>query len=174
MKILIAYASKNGVAKKCAQMLADNLPSTVEGEIVDLTLKTPSLDGYDAVVVGGSVRAARFDKNIKTFFKNNKSKLSSLPFAVYICCGLSHRYEEYKDILIPRGLEVSLGVHHFGGELKPDKLKGFDKIVVRALRKSITEGDFEDSDVVERSLPEIIPENIKLLAEGFKSIKQEH
>ena len=171
MKVLIAYVSKNGVAKKCAEMLADSLPSTVKYDVVDLLLDTPTLDGYDAVVVGGSVRMSRFNKNIRAFFKSNKAELSSLPFAVYICCGLPHRYEEYKDIVIPRGLCVSLGVHHFGGELKPDKLKGFDKIVVRALRKSITEGDFEDDAIVDLSLPEIIPENIKLLAEKLKAIK---
>lgn len=171
MKILIAYASKNGVAKKCAEMLADFLPNTAESDIVDLTQNTPALDGYDAVVVGGSVRGAKFNKKIKAFFKNNKARLSSLPFAVYICCGFSHRYEEYRDILIPRGLTVSLGVHHFGGELKPDKLKGFDRIVVRAMRKSITEGDFEDDDILDLSLPEIIPENIKLLAEGLKKAR---
>ena len=71
MKILIAYASKNGVAKKCAEMLADFLPNTAESDIVDLTQNTPALDGYDAVVVGGSVRGAKFNKKIKAFFKNN-------------------------------------------------------------------------------------------------------
>ena len=168
MKILIAYASKNGVAKKCAKMLANFLPSTAEVDVVDLTIKTPNLDGYDAVVVGGSVRGAKFNKKIRVFFKNNKAKLSIMPFAVYICCGFSHRYEEYKDILIPRGLYVSLGVHHFGGELKPDKLHGFDKLVVRSMRKSINEADFEDDDALDLSLPEIIPENILLLAEDLK------
>ena len=171
MKVLVAYASRNGVAKKCAEMLKDHLPNTIECDVLDVTKSTPDLCGYDAVVVGGSVRGARFDKKIKAFFKNNKEKLSSLPFAVYICCGFSHRYEEYRDILIPRGLSVSFGVHHFGGELKPDKLCGFDKFVVKRMRKSIKQADFEDDDALDLSLPEIIPENIKILAEMLKKVK---
>ena len=170
MKVLIAYASRNGVTKKCAEMLSSFLPSPIERDVVDLCKNTPDLCGYDAVVIGGAVRGARFDKRIQAFFKANKKELSSLPFAVYICCGFSHRYEEYRDILIPRGLSVSLGVHHFGGELKPDKLRGFDKLVVRSMRKSIREADFEDDDLLDLSLPEIIPENIKLLADLLKNI----
>ena len=61
-------------------------------------------------------------------------------------------------------------MHHFGGELKPDKLRGFDKLVVRSMRKSIREADFEDDDLLDLSLPEIIPENIKLLADLIKNI----
>ena len=168
MKVLIAYASKNGVAKRCAEMLCDLLPSTAEGELVDLSLTTPSLSNYDAVVLGGSVRFERFQKPLRKFLKENKSALSALPSAVYICCGLSHRYNEYAEICLPRGFSPSLGVHHFGGELKPERVRGFDKFVVRTLRSSIKQADFEDSDSNDLSLPEIIPENVKLVAEAIK------
>ena len=52
MKLLIAYTSKNGVAKRCAEMLADSLASHIEYDVVDLLTSTPLLDGYDAVVLG--------------------------------------------------------------------------------------------------------------------------
>ena len=171
MNILIAYTSKNGVAKKCAEMLKNELKDYVSSELVDLTLQTPSLDKYDAVVLGGSIRMARFNKKLRAFIKNNKEKLASLPCAVYICCGLPHRYEEYAEITLPRKFKPSLEVHHFGGELKPERVKGFDRIVVRSMRRSITEADFEDSDALELSLPEIIPENIKLLAEKLRKLQ---
>ena len=111
------------------------------------------------------------NKRLKRFIKENKSELSSLPLAVYICCGLPHRYEEYAETVLPRGFSPSLGVHHFGGELKPEKLRGFDKLVVKQVRSSIVNADFEDNKTEDLSLPEIIPENIKLLAEELKKVK---
>ena len=171
MKLLIAYTSKNGVAKRCAEMLAGELPKWVDTDVVDLLVDTPALSGYDAVVLGGSIRFGSFNKKLKAFLKNNKNELSALPCAVYICCGLPHRYEEYSEIVLPRKFYPSLGVHHFGGELKPKSVKGFDKIVIKHLRASITQADFENTNNLDLSLPEIIPENVKLLAEELRKLQ---
>ncbi len=171
MKLLIAYTSKNGVAKSCAEMLAKELPRTIESDVVDLLCHTPDLAGYDAVVLGGSIRFGSFNKKLRAFLKNNKSALAELPCAVYICCGLPHRYDEYAEIVLPRKFHPSLGVHHFGGELKPERVKGFDKLVIKSVRSSIINADFENNNNQVLSLPEIIPENIKLLAEEFKKLQ---
>ena len=170
MKLLIAYASRNGVTRRCAQMLADSLPDTVETELVDIKATEVSIEQYDALVLGGSVIAGRIDKRIKKIMRSLKKSKSQLPCALFICCGLSQRFEEYADTQPPIGYFPSLGVHHFGGELKPDKVKGFDKLVVRHMRKSINELDFEDGDTSDISLPEIIPENILLLSEELKKL----
>ena len=172
MKVLIAYSSRNGVAKQCAEMLASFLPNTVESDVVDLSASAPDPSKYDCIVAGGSIRMGRFSKQLRAFLKKNKKVLAKLPCALYICCGYSHMYEEYKETQAPRTLPFSLGIHDFGGELKPDKLRGFDKLVVRSMRKTINEADFEDSDILDLSLPEIMPENIKLLAESIKKLKQ--
>ena len=76
------------------------------------------------------------------------------------------------DILLPKRLECSLGHHCFGGELKPEKLTGFDKLVVRMLRSSIKSQDFEESDEDHHPLPELIPENINLLVEKIKRLEK--
>ena len=171
MKVLIAYSSRNGVAKRCAEMLAAALVPTIEYDVKDIADGFPDLSIYDCAVFGGSIRFGKLSRTLKTFLKTNREKISNMPSALYICCGYSHLYEEYRDVETPRKIELSLGIHHFGGELKPDKLHGFDKFVVRAVRKKINEADFEDSDEVELSLPEIIPENIKLLAEKIRKLK---
>ncbi len=171
MKLLVAYSSKNGVTRRCAEMLVSSLPHTVEYDVIDIEKATPDLAGYDCAVLGGSVRMAKFSRAMRAFLKKNKNTISNMESALYICCGFSHLYEEYRDIVAPRKIHFSLGIHHFGGELKPDKLHGFDKLVVRSMRKKINEADFEDSDEVELSLPEIIPENIKLLAESIKKLR---
>ena len=171
MKLLIAYTSKNGVAKRCAEMLEKTLSKTADIDVVDLLVNTPDPSEYDAVVLGGSIRFGSFNKKLKVFLKNNKEKLTALPCAVYICCGLPHRYDEYAEIVLPRKFYPSLGVHHFGGELKPERVKGFDKMVIKSVRASITNADFENNNNQELSLPEIIPENINLLAEELKKLQ---
>ena len=171
MKLLIAYASKNGVAKRCAEMLVSELCDKVDYDLVDICKHTPKLEKYDAVVLGGSIRMGRFNKSLRAFLKNNKKELSALPCAVFICCGLPHLYEEYSEVALPRKFAPSLGGHHFGGELKPDKVSGFDKLVVKHLRNSINQVDFEDNNNAEIYLPEIIPENIKLLATSLRKLK---
>ena len=70
MKILIAYASRNGTVKRCAEMLAKYLPSGIEFELCDLLkLEVDEaanvLDGYDAAALLGSVRMGSIDKRIK-------------------------------------------------------------------------------------------------------------
>ena len=133
MKVLIAYSTKNGTTYRCAQMLAERLPEWVEADIVDLKKYLPCPKGYDAVVVGGSVRMEKLNKCVRRFLRNNRDTLSEIPCAVYICCGFSEHFDEYAETQLPRGLECSLGVHHFGGELKPDKVKGLEKLLVKLL-----------------------------------------
>ena len=72
MKLLIAYTSKNGVAKRCAEMLEKTLSKTANIDVVDLLVNTPDPSEYDAVVLGGSIRFGSFNKKLKVFLKNNK------------------------------------------------------------------------------------------------------
>ena len=168
MKLLIAYVSRNGASRYCAELLARGLNEKAETELVDLEKKLPELNGYDAAVIGGPVRMGRFPKTLRKYLKTNTKKLSEMPCAVFFCCGLARLADEYRETLIPRKLELSLGIHHFGGELKPKKVKGLDKLWVSHLRDSVKSYDFEDSDYSEVNLPELIPENVILLSEIIK------
>ncbi|MBQ2999983.1 MAG: hypothetical protein IJD64_05925 [Clostridia bacterium] len=170
MKLLIAYVSKTGSSEFCAKLIAKELEQKAEIDVIDLEKKTPKLEGYDAVVVGGPVRFGAFPKVLRKFIKNHFSELSAIPCAVYFCCGLSRISDEYSETLIPRKFEPSLGVHYFGGELKPQNAKGFDKMLIRHLRSSVKYHDFEDNEASDVSLPELIPENAHLLAEDIKRI----
>ena len=93
-----------------------------------------------------------------------------MPCAIYLCCGFTRLFDEYAETLFPRRFSPSLGFHLFGGELKPDKVTGFDKLVVFFMRSSIKSQDFEESDNDHHDLPEIIPENITLLAKELRLI----
>ena len=172
MKLLIAYVSKTGSSRYCAELLAKELPDNVTTDIVDLenTASMPDIAMYDAAVIGGPVRFGVFAKTVRKFLKNNVGKLSSIPCAVFFCCGISRNSDEYSETITPRKLHASLGVHHFGGELKPEKASGMDKLFIKHLRSSIKSFDFEDSDCADVSLPELVPENVLLLAKSIKEL----
>lgn len=170
MKILIVYATKGGVSRRCAHMLADMLEPTHKVTCMDIEEDPPSPDGFDVAVVGGSVRMGRWNKKLKNYVKNHKAALERIQSAAFFCCGFPDDFEDYVEIQLPKNMQFSLGIHCFGGELKPEKLKGFDKLIVKMVRSHICTKNFEDGGAYEHMLPEIIPEHITLLGDKIRSV----
>ena len=173
MKILIAYATRGGVTRTCAEMLAAPLFTHHNITLISIDEQLlPEPSSYDAVVLGSSIRFGKTNKEIKKYIRRYASILSSMPCAVFLCCGFPLNFEEYIDTQIPKELHCSLGFHSFGGELKPEKLKGLDKFIVKRVRNSIRFQDFEESDRDHHILPEIFMENIRLLEEKIRQIEK--
>ena len=169
MKILIVYSSAWGVSKQCAQMLADMLCDKHEVSVFSIE-NAPYPTGFDVAVVGGSVRMGRLNRQLRSYLKNNAEALSGMNTALFMCCGLSENFDDYVALQFPTSVIPSLGIHYFGGELKPEKLKGFDRIAVKMMRSSILGNDFEAPDPSISPLPEILPEAISRLAESIRKI----
>lgn len=165
MKVLIIYATHGGASKESAEMLAQKIGRRAEVSVFDINDCPPSPDGYDVAVVGGSIRMGKLNKKLKKYIRSNLSALSSMPSAAFICCGLSKDFEDYKIMQLPKDLNCSLGIEHFGGQLKPDRLKGLDKFIVRIMRESILTQDPDRSDSDREELPELLPDTIYALAE---------
>ncbi len=170
MRVLVAYTTKNGASYKCAEMLKNRLQSFCDVDVVNLIEQTPAITGYDAVVAGGSIRMGLLNKKLRKFLRDNCAALSSLPCAVFICCGFTDNYADYVETQLPKELVCSLGTFNFGGELKPEKLHGFDRFMVKHMRSSIKFADIEDGPHDERPLPELVPENIDLLAGKIRAL----
>ena len=165
MKILIVYATKNGASRQAAQMLADALKKNAEVSIFDINDAPPSPKDFDAAVVGGSIRMGKLNSKLKKYIKQHKETLSSMTSAAFICCGILRDFDDYRVMQLPRDLDCSLGIHCFGGHLKPDKVKGFDKLVVKLMRESILTQDPDQSERDLYELPELMPDTIYALAE---------
>ena len=170
MKILIIYATKGGVSKRCAEILCEKLNSDVFDIVLcDIENGAPAPDGFDIAVIGGSIRMGSINKKLKKYLKAHTSALSEIKTALFLCCGYTENFDDYVMLNFPKQLEPSLGIHCFGGELKPEKLKGFDKFVVKMVRASILDEDFEHPYPESCPLPEIVPENIWRLADSIRS-----
>lgn len=159
------YASKHGTTQKCAEILAEKLRSSNDVLLYDAKSgDIPPADSFDTVVLGSSVRMGAVSKNIKSYVRENTKKLNAMPCAVFLCCGFPDEFDEYVREQFPKAFKPSYSFHCFGGELKPQNVKGIERLLVKMIRNSITQHDFEDSNY-KGSLPEIIPEHISLLAD---------
>ena len=165
MKALIIYASRGGATKEAAEMLADALQKKADVQIFDINDDIPRPDGFDVAVLGSSVIMGKINKKLKKYIKANLETLSNMDCGVFLCCGLIKDFDDYKTMQLPRSLHASLGIECFGGELKPDKIKGFDKLLVKIMRESILTQDPDKSDEERHELPELLTDNIYAMAQ---------
>ena len=172
MKILIIYATKNGVAKKSAELLSDELSQTNEISLYDINDAPPAPNAFDVIVLGSSVRMTKINKKLKAYLKEHIDTISSMPSAFFFCCGIIRDFEDYVATELPPKIQFCLGIECFGGELKPDKLKGLDKIMVKAMRQSILTQDPDLRNSSGLELPEFMPENVVALAERIKRLNK--
>ena len=172
MKILIIYATKNGIAKRSAEFLAKELSQSNEIAIYNINDAPPPPDDFDVVVLGGSIRMTKLNKKLKKYLKTHSEAISNMPSAFFFCCGIIRDLEDYKTTELPPKINFSLGIECFGGELKPDKLKGTDKWVVKIMRQHILTQDPDLSNSTDLVLPEFMPENISTLAERIKRLNK--
>ncbi len=170
MKVLILYSTKGGVSRECAQKLGEQLSGSMQVDIFDIKKATPSPEGYDVAVIGGSIRMARLHRALRSYLKTHAEALNKINTALFLCCGITEDFDDYVKMNFPKQVIPSLGIHFFGGELKPEKLKGLDKLIVRSMRSSIKYEDFEAPDPTRSPLPEILPENINRLADTIRAL----
>ena len=170
MNILILYATRGGATKECTQILQDKLHPRHRIQCINIDERIPSPEEFDVVILGSSIRMGHANRKIKNYMKENAALLSQKQTAVFFCCGFPKLFEEYEETQIPKELTYSLGAHCFGGELKPEKQKGLDKILVRWIRNSIRSQDFEEPEADRHALPELLPENIALLVNSIEKL----
>ncbi|MEG0156265.1 MAG: flavodoxin domain-containing protein [Anaerovoracaceae bacterium] len=134
MKTLIVYGSKTGTTEKCASILQDLLQDT---EVFDLENGNPSLEAYDYIVIGGSVRMGKIHKAVLRFVENNLTVLLKKKVGLFLC---NSNIEETRAVFErnypERLLEHALITTSFGGELDMRKQKGKDKLIVKMVMKS--------------------------------------
>ena len=162
-KVLIAYASVNGTARECANKLADQLTGP-EVTLCDLVEKIPDPQKFDLIVVGSCVRFGKLRPGAKKFMDTCAAICQTKPVGVFLCCGLSHNFEDYRERLIPEELRrYAFLISNFGGDLNPKGKSFWDRFWLRAARSSIAESEMEDGEYTP-VLPGILPENIGQMA----------
>ena len=93
-KVLILYGTRYGTTKgisdEIEKIIQDNGLTTESFNLKDVKLKDiPTLDNYDGIILGTSIKMGMWTKTIKSFIQKRKAELKkkqdSLGF--YVCCG---------------------------------------------------------------------------------------
>ena len=168
MKIVIAYSSKSGTVRECAEALAEKLAPN-EVTLADLSINPPDISEFDIVIVGGYVRMGKISKAMTKFVLDNNSLLERTMHAFFLCCGLPESTEYYFEKVIPRPLlNNSISNTCFGGDLRVNKQKGLDKIMAKIILKEIKNNNIEEDMNDEMSIPAVLPENISRFADEIR------
>lgn len=169
MKILIAYATKTGTTRECAERLATHFEFH-DVTLADLTETVPNLSAFDAVVIGSNVRANKIHKQVKQFLADNGARLAEMRYALYICCCMADQAPFYfEKNFTPEQLDGALAHLCFGGEIKMDRQKGMDKLIMKIVLRVITNSRRSEDPDEAMEMPAVIPENIRRLADAVKT-----
>lgn len=132
-KALIAYSSRAGCTEEVALKIKEKLEnSSISTQIVKLNdknefkkLDEQDISQYNSILLGSSIFAGRFDKNIKKFLTQFKSILiDNKRLGFFICCMKANNTEKIKEAinqyidpsLTKYNLNFSL-IDAFGGRL---------------------------------------------------------
>lgn len=152
MKTLIAFSSKYGAAKKCAELVQKGLKHDVN--LVNLKSGySIDMKEYDTVIIGGSIYAGRFQKEAIKFIDNNKEDLLTKKIGLFTCCkDEGKKAIEYMENNFPEWIvKKALVKEHLGHEINIEKMKFLDKVILKAVAK------------VDKSYSDIKTENIEKL-----------
>jgi menaquinone-dependent protoporphyrinogen oxidase len=136
MKTAIFYSTKYGSVEKCIEILKKE----ISGEIEIINLKKrksyPKIDGYDRVIVAGSVYAGRIQKEVKEFCLKNSNELECKNSSYFICASNIEKSKEQLALSFPENLlKKAVAVDCFGGKLILKKLNFFERFLVKRVAK---------------------------------------
>lgn len=152
-KILITYASRAGSTAEIAARLGETLAG--RGFRVDvIPVKTnPSLNGYDAVILGSAVRMANWLPEMVDFIKGHQPELSQMPAALFTVHMLNLEDDEasrtarlaYLNSVRP--LLNPIDAAFFAGKIDLESLSFMDRLMVKMVKPPI--GDLRDWDKIQ-------------------------
>lgn len=135
MKTIIIYTTKYGSAENAATILK----SKMEGEVKLVNLmkeEVPELDGYDNVVLGGSIYAGKIQKKLSKFVHKNLSILMKKRVGLFICAGEKEQEVREKELVnaFPNELSAYATCKEiFGYEIHYERLNFLEKKLVGAI-----------------------------------------
>lgn len=158
MKTLIAYASKTGATKKCAEYLYNEIKEKQETDLINLKESAPDVSLYDTVVIGSPIRMGKIQRSVKNFMAKYEDILKDKNLYIFFCCSADEFMEKYSNDNIPQSLSDSAKlIVSFGGEVDVQSAKGFDKFVLKMVAKTMKEQS--------KKVPCILYDNIDMLVQ---------
>lgn len=136
MKSIIIYTTKYGSVEKAAKLLKPKLNGQVD--LLNLAKeKAPNLDGYDNVILGGSIYAGKVQKKLSDYITQNLPLLLKKRVGLFICAGQPEPVgtQELQSSFPPELVTAAAVKEVFGYEYNLEKLNFIDKLAIRVIAK---------------------------------------
>jgi menaquinone-dependent protoporphyrinogen oxidase len=138
LKILIAYRTRYGCTQRYAALLAESLAGQVT--LADLGReKRLSPAGFELVLLGSPIYAGAVPSGMTRFCQRHRSALLRVPVGLFICCLYQGEQSRAQlDSAYPEWLSLhAFGRWALGGEIRPEGLRPFDRLLVRAMGRDL-------------------------------------
>lgn len=154
-KIAVIYKSKYGSTKRYAGWIALRLDADLY-EVSDI--RPRDLDKYDTIIYGGGLYIGNI--NGLKFLTKNYDRIKNKKIIVFSVGMKSENIDLNKKIIdknFDEKLINNINLFSFRGEFDYRQLNLIDKLLMKGLKKSISEKDISD-----------LTEDDKIILEGFK------
>lgn len=147
-QILITYATRTGSTVEVAAALGETLSSRGFAVDVKPVKETPTLTGYDAVLIGSAIRFGQWLPEATEFVKNNQARLQNLPVALFTLHGMNRGDDEqsrtarlaYLSAVLP--LVNPVDEVFFAGKMDLARMSFLDRTIAKMVKSET--GDFRD------------------------------
>jgi len=150
-KILITYATKAGSTVEIAAVIGESLSKRGFQVDVKPVSENPTLDGYQAVLMGSPIRIGSWLPEAVEFVRKNQAALQQLPTSIFTVHMLNTDGDETNRTVRQaytapmRELLPSVDEVFFKGKLDPKTLSFFDRLIAKAVETPDNPpGDFRD------------------------------
>jgi len=155
MKTLIIYATKYGCTEDCADYLKTKLTSDTKLIDINKTNEQIALGDYDTIIIGGSVYIGSVSKKLREFCESNLDILSKKNVGIFLCSAQTDLFSDTLKSNFPAALLESVKTTKlFGSEARFEKMKFFDKLIIKA----VTKGDFSKFKISNEKMDEFVTE----------------
>ena len=139
MRTLVLYASRYGLAADCAEYLKANLPGDVTLADVETGNLQLDLEAFDTVILGASVYVGKISKKMRAFCEGKAQLLLQKRLGIFLCCAQAENLDTFLTANFPAALLAHASVTKaFGSEARLEKMRTFDKLIIKA----VTKGNF--------------------------------
>lgn len=124
--------SKHGTTRKVAMELQEKL-GVDQTTLIDIEHgKTPELDEYSTVIIGGSIHIGHIQKKIRKFCERHEDELLTKNLGLFICFMSKDAYQKEFEDAYPETLRRHAKAHGLmGGEMLIEEMNFIDKFIVK-------------------------------------------
>ncbi len=146
MRVLVTYSSAFGTTKEVAEYIAVTLNADSSFQVALRPVdEVESVDSFDSVIVGSSVRADRMLANVRDFLSRHRNSLVFKKFSLFVVCltastkgGQDKAKSKYIDQELEKYPELQpLNTAAFGGRISSANLNPVMQILMKRVLNEI-------------------------------------